>query len=134
MARPAAAAKPTSAATGARVRRSRSRTANQASRVLLANVDALTANLALRGGTGRLDATSLALRYLGPSHAGGVLAPVPMSGEEATKLAHAQADRIVRVIRSVLKSLDLSEAEYAKGIDLAMKALRAEAAGGWEPL
>ena len=133
MARGTAPAKPPSGATGAGVRRSRSGSANQATRALRASVDALTAKAAARSAD-RLDATRWALRYLEADRPTSVLTPAPLSAEDKAKVPYVQADRVVRVIRSVLKSLDLSEAEYARGIALASKALRAEAAGGWEPL
>jgi hypothetical protein len=133
VARTRAPARPPSGATATRVRRSRSGSANQATRALRASVDALTAKAA-RGSADRLDPTRWALRYLQASRPTSVLAPAPLSAEERAKVPYVQADRMVRVIRSVLESLELSEAEYAKGIALASKALRAEAAGGWEPL
>ena len=60
--------------------------------------------------------------------------PPPMSRADQVKLAEAQADEIADVIRAVLDGLNLSDADFERGIDLAMEALRAASAQGWEPL
>ena len=60
--------------------------------------------------------------------------PPPMSPADQLKLASAQADQMAGVIRAVLKGLNLSDADYTRGIDLAIKELRAYSAQGWEPL
>jgi hypothetical protein len=122
---------PRTAATGARVRRSRSKAA--ATRALRASVDALAAEVAL-GAADHTDSTRWALRYLEAGRPTSVLAPAPLSPADQAKLAYAQADQIVGVIRAVLEGLDVSDADYARGIDLARKALRASSAHGWEPL
>jgi hypothetical protein len=57
-----------------------------------------------------------------------------MSPADQLKLASAQADQMAGVIRAVLKGLNLSDADYTRGIDLAIKELRAYSAQGWEPL
>jgi hypothetical protein len=57
-----------------------------------------------------------------------------LSPADQVKLAHIQGDQIVGVIRAVLHGLNLSDADYTRGIDLAIKELRAAAANGWEPL
>ncbi len=41
---------------------------------------------------------------------------------------------MVGVLRAVLEGLDLSDEDYTRGVDLAMAALRAASANGWEPL
>ena len=60
--------------------------------------------------------------------------PPPMSQADRLKLAEAQADEIAGVIRSVLDGLNLSDVDFERGIDLAIEALRATSAQGWEPL
>ncbi|MGA3029836.1 MAG: hypothetical protein ABSE58_03730 [Candidatus Limnocylindrales bacterium] len=57
-----------------------------------------------------------------------------MSPAEQIKLAETQADQIVGVTRAVLEGLDLSDADYTRGIDIAIKELRASSSQGWEPL
>jgi len=133
MARQAPAAKPASGATVARVRRSRSKAATDATRALLASVDALAAKVAIAAANHN-DSTRWALRYLEASRPTSVLATAPLSAEDKTKMAYAQADQMVGVLRAVLEGLNLSDADYTRGIDLAMDALRAGSAQGWEPL
>jgi hypothetical protein len=133
MARRASAAVPTSGASVARVRRSRSKAATDATRALLASVDALAAKVA-RQAADRNDATGWALRYLESSRPTSVLAPAPLSAEGKAKLAYAQADQMVGVLRAVLEGLNLTDADYTRGIDLARNALRASSSQGWEPL
>jgi hypothetical protein len=60
--------------------------------------------------------------------------PPPMSRTDQVKLAETQADEIAGVIRAVLDGLNLSDADFQRGINLAMEALRATSAQGWEPL
>jgi hypothetical protein len=57
-----------------------------------------------------------------------------MSRADQLKLAHSQADQIGGVIRAVLEGLKLSDEDYTRGIDLAIKELRAASSQGWEPL
>ena len=133
MARRASPAEPTSGASGARVRARRSGSANEATRALLASVDALTAKVALRAAD-RLDSTRWALRYLEASRPTSVLATAPLSAADQAKMVYAQADQMVGVLRAVLEGLDLTDADYTRGIDLAIKELRASSAQGWEPL
>jgi hypothetical protein len=127
------AAPGTSGATVARVRRSRSKSANQATRALLASLDALGAKVALQGAD-RNDTTGWALRYLEASRPTSVLASAPQSAQDKTKMVYVQADQLVGVFRAVLKGLNLSDADYTRGIDLAIKELRASASQGWDPL
>jgi hypothetical protein len=115
------------------VRRSHSKAATDATRALLAGVDALSAKVA-RQATERNDSTRWALRYLEASRPTSVIAPAPLSVEGKAKLAYDQADQMVGVIRAVLDGLKLSDADYTRGVDLARKALRASSANGWEPL
>ena len=133
MARRTSATKPASGATVARVRRSRSKAATDATRALLASVDALAAKVAIAAANHN-DSTRWALRYLEASRPTSVLASAPLSAEDKTKMVYAQADQMVGVIRAVLEGLNLSDADYTRGIDLAMDALRASSAQGWEPL
>jgi hypothetical protein len=127
------AAPGTSGATVARVRRSRSKSANQATRALLASVDALAAKVALQAAD-RNDTTGWALRYLEACRPTSVLATAPLSAEDKTKMVYAQADQMVGVLRAVLEGLNLSDADYTRGVDLARTALRANSRDGWEPL
>ena len=60
--------------------------------------------------------------------------PPPMSPAEQRKLAELEADRMVGVIRAVLEGLKLSDADYERGLDIAIKALRDASTHGWEPL
>jgi hypothetical protein len=133
MARRASAATPTSGASGARVRRSRSKSATEAARALLASVDALAAKVA-RQAANCNDSTRWALRYLEASRPTSVLATAPLSAGDKTKMAYAQADQMVGVLRAVLEGLDLSDADYTRGIDLAIKELQEASGQGWEPL
>jgi hypothetical protein len=57
-----------------------------------------------------------------------------MGRADQIKLAETQADQVAGVIRTVLDGLNLSDADFQRGIDLATKALRAASARGWEPL
>jgi hypothetical protein len=133
MARRVAATKSTSGATVARVRRSRSKAATDATRALLASVDALAAKVAIAAANHN-DSTRWALRYLEASRPTSVLATAPLSAEDKTKMVYAQADQMVGVLRAVLEGLNLSDADYTRGLDLAIKELRASSAQGWEPL
>lgn len=60
--------------------------------------------------------------------------PPPMSQADQVKLAELQADQMAGVVRTVLDGLNLSDTDFTKGIDLAIEALRANSAQGWEPL
>ena len=133
MARRVAATKPASGATVARVRRSRSKAATDATRALLASVDALAAKVAIAAADHN-DSTRWALRYLEASRPTSVLATAPLSAEDKTKMAHAEADQMVGVLRAVLEGLNLSDADYTRGIDLAIKELQEASGQGWEPL
>jgi hypothetical protein len=133
MARRASAATPTSGATVARVRRSRSKAATDATRALLASVDALAAKVAIAAANHN-DSTRWALRYLEASRPTSVLAAAPMSPVDKAKLAYDQADQMVGVLRAVLEGLNLSDADYTRGIDLAIKELQEASGQGWEPL
>jgi hypothetical protein len=57
-----------------------------------------------------------------------------LSPADQVKLAHLQGDQIVGVIRAVLRGLNLSDADYTRGIDLVIKELRGASSQGWEPL
>jgi hypothetical protein len=75
-----------------------------------------------------------ALRYLEASRPTSVVAAAPLSAADLAKLASAQADQIVGVIRAVLEGLNLSDADYTRGLDLAIKELRVTSGQRWEPL
>jgi hypothetical protein len=57
-----------------------------------------------------------------------------MSRADQVKLAEVQADQMAGVIRAVLEGLKLSDDDYTRGIDIAIKELRAASPQGWEPL
>ena len=133
MARRASATKPASGASVARVRRSRSKAAADATRALRANVDALAAKVAIAAANHN-DSTRWALRYLEASRPTSVLAAAPLSAEDKTKMAYAEADQMVGVLRAVLEGLNLTDADYTRGIDLAIKELQEASGQGWEPL
>jgi hypothetical protein len=96
-------------------------------------VDALAAKVAIAAANHN-DSTRWALRYLEASRPTSVLATAPLSAEDKTKMVYAQADQMVGVLRAVLEGLKLSDEDYTRGIDLAIKELRASSAQGWEPL
>ena len=129
----ATATKPPSAATAARVRRSRSRATTEATRALLVHVDALGAKVA-NAAVNPNDSTRWALRYLEACRPTSILPPAPLNAADQLKLAHAQADQMAGVIRAVLEGLNLSDADYTRGIDLAIKELQEASGQGWEPL
>jgi hypothetical protein len=52
---------------------------------------------------------------------------------DQAKLAYAQADMLVGVIRAVLDGLGLSDSEWQRGSEIASDALRACSQPGWEP-
>lgn len=74
-----------------------------------------------------------AIRYLETVWGFSPPAP-PTSSAERLKILETQADQVAGVIRSVLKELHLSDADYQRGINLAIKGLRAASPQGWEPL
>jgi hypothetical protein len=133
MARRTPAAKPASGATAARVRRSRSKAATEATRALRAQVDALAAKVAVAASDTR-DSTRWALRYLEACRPLSALPPAPLSSADQLKLANAQADEMAGVVRAVLDGLHLSDADFRRGIDIAIEELRKASAQGWEPL
>jgi len=93
----------------------------------------LAATLELSGRAIDTGADCWAVRYL-ETVRGFKPPPPPMSPAEQIKLAETQADQIVGVTRAVLEGLDLSDADYTRGIDIAIKELRASSSQGWEPL
>jgi hypothetical protein len=96
-------------------------------------VDALAAKVAVAAANSN-DSTRWALRYREASRPTSVLATAPSSAEDKAKLAYAQADQMVGVLRAVIEGLNLSDADYTRGLDLAIKELRASSSQGWEPL
>ena len=127
------AAKPASGATGARVRRSRSKAATEATRALLASVDALAAKVAIAASDSR-DSTRWALRYLEACRPTTVLVAPALNAADQLKLAAAQADEMASVVRAVLDGLNLSDADFDRGIAIAIDELRKTSAEGWQPL
>jgi hypothetical protein len=49
-------------------------------------------------------------------------------------MVYVQADQLVGVLRAVLEGLKLSDEDYTRGVDLAIKELRANSRDGWESL
>ena len=139
MARRAAAAmlptttKRASGATAARVRRSRSKATTEATRALLAHVDALGAKVALAA-SDHNDSTRWALRYLEACRPTTVLVAPALNAADQLKLAAAQADEMAGVVRAVLDGLNLSDADFDRGIAIAIDELRKASAEGWQPL
>ena len=139
MARRAAAAmlptatKRASGATTARVRRSRSRAATEATRASLAHANALAAKVAVAASDTR-DSTRWALRYLEACRPLSALPPAPLNSADQLKLANAQADEMAGVVRAVLDGLKLSDADFDRGIAIAIDELRKTSAEGWQPL
>jgi hypothetical protein len=62
------------------------------------------------------------------------MAQAPLNPQDAVKLAVLQADQVGNVIRAVLDGLKLSDDDFRRGIDLAIRELRANSRDGWEPL
>ena len=122
--------------------------ANQPTRPRAANTSAVSGSrarkaalrellVAAQGRSDRVNCTRSepwAIGYLQAGRPTSVLAPAPLSAADQAKLAHIQADHMVGVIRAVLEGLNLSDADYTRGIDLAIKELRAASSQGWEPL
>ena len=133
MARRASPPKPASGATVARVRRSRSKSATNATRALRASVDALAAKVPLQAAD-RNDSTRWALRYLEACRPLSALPPAPLNSADQLKLANAQADEMAGVVRAVLDGLKLSDADFDRGIAIAIDELRKASAEGWQPL
>ena len=129
----ATAAKPASGATVARVRRSRSKASTDATRALLASVDALAAKVEFAA-TNHYDSTRWALRYLEACRPTTVLVAPALNAADQLKLASTQADEMAGVIRAVLDGLKLSDADFDRGITIAIDELSKVSAQGWQPL
>jgi len=130
---------PRSAATGARVARSRSESASEptgpqheAQAEILR--DAAHALAQARELTEGRPADSDALRYLESSRLLPEASPASLSPADQVKLAHTQADQIVHVILAVLDGLGLSHEDWERGLDIAMRALRGSTEDDWSPL
>jgi hypothetical protein len=74
-----------------------------------------------------------AIRYLESSRGLGP-APAPLSPADQAKMSYAQAELMVGVTTKVLDGLNLSDADFVRGIDIAMEALKAASEEGWSPL
>jgi hypothetical protein len=130
---PPTAAKPASGAAEARVRSRRSKAATEAARALLAQVDALGAKVALAVSDTR-DSTRWALRYLEACRPTTVLVAPALNAADQLKITSAQADETAGVIRAVLDGLKLSDADFDRGITIAIDELKKVSAQGWQPL
>ncbi len=75
-----------------------------------------------------------AIAYLAAGRPTSVLAQPRVDPADAVKLVYLQADRLVAIIRAVLTGLDLSDADFKRGIAIAQQELRAASRDGWEPL
>jgi hypothetical protein len=137
----------TVSAASATVPRSRSTTSNEPARRRPANTRAVSGARARKAALRELIAAAgdiseravqtrsepWAIRYL-ETVRGFKPPPPPMSSADQVKLAEIQADEMTGVIRAVLEGLKLSDDDYTRGIDLAIKELRAASSQGWEPL
>jgi hypothetical protein len=97
---------------------------------------AAIAQVAERGLTldsGRLERGRYALAYLA-SMSPQRPAPPPANPADAVKLASAEADLLVGVIRAVLDGLGLSDADWERGSKIAQDEMRACSTQGWQPL
>jgi hypothetical protein len=77
-------------------------------------------------------ASRYALAYLGSLSPRHLMYPSRDPADQA-KLAYAQADMLVGVIRAVLDGLGLSDSEWQRGSEIASEAVRACSTPGWEP-
>jgi hypothetical protein len=98
---------------------------------LLHHVDEVLAHLP--GLARNPETDQLAFRYLQSSRGLGP-APAPLSPADQAKMSYAQAELMVGVTTKVLDELNLSDADFVRGIDIAMEALKAASAEGWSPL
>jgi hypothetical protein len=96
-------------------------------------VDTLAAKVALAASDTR-DSTRWALRYLEACRPTTVLVAPALNAADQLKLASAQADEMAGVVRGVLDGLKLSDADFDRGITLAIEELRKVSAQGWQPL
>jgi hypothetical protein len=80
----------------------------------------------------RPSASHYALAYLASLSPRHLMYPSRDPADQA-KLAYAQADMLVGVIRAVLDGLGLSDSEWQRGSEIASEALRACSTPGWEP-
>lgn len=96
-------------------------------------MDSLGAKVALAVSDTR-DSTRWALRYLEACRPTTVLVAPALNAADQLKLASAQADETAGVIRAVLDGLKLSDADFDRGITLAIEELRKVSAQGWQPL
>jgi hypothetical protein len=104
--------------------------ANQPTLAELANVAALAGS---RGESAAL--ARLAIRTLESHVPTRVLRPArPTSQEGQAKLAEEQADLMATVIRNVLDGLGLTDAQFERGIELAIAELQSASDEGWWPL
>ena len=126
---------PRSGATGARVARARSGSANEPTRRQLdARAELLRhAELLLDDRTTGPSADRRAVRYLESSRGLGP-PPAPLSPADQHKLAGEQADMMVDVLWAVLDGLGLTQEQHDRGLDFAIKALEEAAGPGWQPL
>jgi hypothetical protein len=115
------------------VRRPRSKAATEATRALLAQVDALAAKVALAASDTH-DSTRWALRYLEACRPTTVVVAPALNAADQLKLAAAQADEMAGVVRAVLDGLNVSDADFDRGIAIAIDELRKTSAEGWQPL
>jgi hypothetical protein len=138
----------TVSAASATVPRSRSTTSNEPARRRPANTRAASGARARKAALRELLAAARlraecatktrsepwAIAYLAAGRPTSVLAQPRVDPADAVKLVYLQADRLVAIIRAVLTGLDLSDADFKRGIAIAQQELRAASRDGWEPL
>ena len=82
-------------------------------------------------------AADAAIGWLQACRPGEVLGPfivVPADAQGNARLFSDQADLMADVMSAVLDGLGLSEGDWERGRDIAVRELRAAAGQGWEPL
>ena len=129
---------PPRAATGARVGRTRSGSANEPTRLhrdtraeLRSHLDRViekAPELAQRHLAGQW-----AIRYLESSRVLGP-PPAPMSPADQVRISYAQADLVVHLTTAVLEGIGVTDEVWQQGCDIAMNALKTAAEEGWSPL
>jgi hypothetical protein len=129
---------PPTAATGARVGRTRPGSAKRPTRAQRdARAELLRAADRVFDQSPELVGRHLAdgwtFRYLESSRGLGP-PPASLSPADQAKINYAQADSVVHVITAVLDGLGVSDEVWEQGADIAKRELKAASPEGWEPL
>jgi len=102
---------------------------------LLRHADEVLAGASQGGGS--LQAARAAIGWLQARRPGEVLGPVivvPADAHGRARLLSDQADLMADVMEAVLDGLGLSQEDWERGRDIALRELRAAAGQDWEPL